>query len=153
MPLKNFPPEQGAHSEALADLLSQSADQIHARVMKAIRQRPLPGSVPPARSAPDQGIDQTTAEALFESELMLRQRANQLYVQAAASAVPGLALSRQNLTDLSESARRKIAKITVIGDLLEVAADLGMLAAAVEKGQAAAASKALKKLVQRGAAL
>ena len=124
--------------EALADQLSECADGIHARVMKAIKLR-QPG---------DQGqeINQATAMALFESELLLRQGANKLYLDAAASVISNLAMSQKNLIDLTRAAQQKIAKITWVGDLINISADLVLLAAAVSKGQATAVDKTLKKL-------
>ena len=53
--------------EALADSLSASADALHTRLMRDIRQKPPT-------------VAQTVAQALFENEVALRQRANSLYL-------------------------------------------------------------------------
>ncbi len=68
MPEKNAALENAGQIEALADKLSECANEIHLRIMKAIRKRPTPGQ--PGRNELDQGIDHTTAQSLFESELV-----------------------------------------------------------------------------------
>ncbi len=67
--------------------------------------------------------------------------------------MPGVAVSQQNLMDLADEAKQAIAKITLVGDLINLAADLVALGAAAGNGQATAISKALKKLGQHSEAL
>ncbi len=127
--------------EALADKLSDCADEIHHRLMQAIK-----APRPPAKGGPDLGIDQAGAQALFESELVLRQRANSLYADAATCAVSGMEMSQQQVMALTENARRKIAKIVVVRDMMNIAADLVDLAAAAGTGNASRVVKALENL-------
>ena len=61
--------------ETLADSLSASADALHARLMRAIRQK-MPGTSEPA-------ISRAAAQALFANEVTLRQHALGLYLEAA----------------------------------------------------------------------
>lgn len=120
-------PPQQEDIEALADSLSASADALHARLMRAIR-KPPPGT--PATPA-QPGISQGVAQALFENEVALRQRANGLYLNAAVLAAAGLGPQRQQLLELAARAQEKIAKIDRIKDLVDIAADLLSVAAGV----------------------
>lgn len=117
--------------EALADSLSASADALHARLMRAIR-KPAPGT-PTSPSQP--GISQGVAQALFENEVTLRQRANGLYLNAAVLAATGLGPQRQQLLELAARAQQKIDKIDRIKDLVDIAADLLSVAAGVAAGK------------------
>jgi hypothetical protein len=120
--------------EALADSLSASADALHARLMRAIRQRP------PATHATDLGqpaepvFTQAAAQALFENEVILRQRANGLYLEAATLAAAGLGGLQQQLLDVAAQAQEKIRKIDRIKDLIALTGELLSLAAAVASG-------------------
>ena len=124
----NLPPRSSTQLdlEALADSLSASADALHARLMRAIRQ-PAPGLTQPA-------ISQAAAQALFENEVILRQRANGLYLEAATLAAAGLGGMQQQLLDLTAQAQEKIRKIDKIKDLIALTGELLSLAAAVASG-------------------
>ena len=125
--------------EALADSLSASADALHARLMRAIR-KPAPG-------APGQpGISQGVAQALFENEVALRQRANGLYLDAAVLAAAGLGAQRQQVLELTARAQEKIDKIERIKDLVDIAADLLAVAAGVAGGKPEQVVKPLENL-------
>lgn len=123
--------------EALADSLSASADALHARLMRAIRQRP---ATTDATDATDPGqpaepaITQAAAQALFENEVILRQRANGLYLEAATLAAAGLGGLQQQLLDVAAQAQEKIRKIDRIKDLIALTGELLSLAAAVASG-------------------
>ena len=119
-----------ASIEALADSLSLCADELHARIMKAITARTATGK--PARL--DQSISQEAAQALFATEVELRQRANGLYMAAAAHAAFGLELARQNALAVTHAMQQKIRQINRLQDLIGIGADLLEFAAAAASG-------------------
>ncbi|UMR28613.1 hypothetical protein MJ904_15845 [Massilia sp. MB5] len=138
-------PATAAGLEALADQLSACADELHSRLMSALRQ-PLPQDAdgsptpPPAGTGPvagkeapplSQGITRGAAQLMFDTEVALRQRANSLYVAAAQLSVDGLALPQQDLLDLVAQARARIARIERLKELAATAASLVALAAAI----------------------
>ena len=123
-------PNTQADIEALADRLSACADELHARLMRAIRKQPPEGGTP---GAP--GISQGVAQALFENEVALRQRANSLYLDAAQLAASGLGGAQQQVLDVTARAQEKIAKIDRIKDLIDLTAELLALGAAVATGK------------------
>ncbi len=129
--------------EALADQLSACADQIHARVMKDIK----------AHSGPFSDAEQATARALLDDELLLRQRANSLYADAATFVVKTLGKPQQHVMDLTAQAAEKIRKITRIGDVVGLVAGLLSLAGAAATGQAAPILVALAKIDKQVAAV
>lgn len=122
--------------EAVADSLSANADALHARLMRAIR-KPAPG-LP--------GISHGVAQALFENEVALRQRANGLYLDAAVLAVAGLGGQQQRILDLTARAQEKIQQIDRIKDLVDIAAELLSLGAAVASGKPEQIIKPLENL-------
>src|SRR5471030_1983046 len=132
--------------EALADSLSACADELHARLMRAIRQSPpvaaaapLPPAAGPAgprvAAGIDPGISQGAAQALFENEVALRQRANGLYLDAAALAAGGLGGMQRQLLDLSAKARETIRKVDRLKDLIGITSELLALGAAIASGK------------------
>ncbi|NYE61029.1 hypothetical protein FHW58_002181 [Duganella sp. 1224] len=138
-------PTQQAQIEALADHLSASADALHRRLMRALRQPAADGALP--------GITQATAQALFDDEVALRQRANSLYLQAALLAAAGLGPQQQQLLDLTARAQDKIDRIDRLKDLVDLAAELLTLGAAVATGKPDQVLKPLEKLKQHIEAL
>jgi hypothetical protein len=121
----------------LADQLSACADQLHERIMREIRAHD--GRAVPARV-------QATARALLEDELLLRQRANGLYADAATFVVKSLGKSQQGVLALTAAAAGKIRKIALIGDVTGLVAGLLGLAGAAATGQAAPIILALDKI-------
>ncbi|MDB5793521.1 MAG: hypothetical protein JWQ80_3545 [Massilia sp.] len=121
----------------LADQLSACADQLHERIMRDIR------AYDGAR-VPDQV--QATARALLEVELLLRQRANGLYADAATFIVKSLGKSQQGIVALTTEAAEKIRKIALIGDVTGLVGGLLHLAGAAATGQAAGIITALDKI-------
>lgn len=122
--------------ETLADSLSACADELHGRIMKAIRsnppggpQRDAEGAAPPASL--DSGISHGAAQALFENEVALRQRANGLYVDAARLAGTGLGSAQQDMLYLVATARRRIRNASLLKDVIAIAGDMLGLAAAI----------------------
>jgi hypothetical protein len=102
--------------EALAEKLTECADAIHDRLMTGIRKKE---------------ITHSQAQALFQNEALLRQRANSLYIEAVKCVVDGLAESQKSLIDLIDTAKEKIRSIKKIASYIDMAADLLVLAAAV----------------------
>lgn len=145
---------------ALADSLSACADTLHERIMQAIRQRP------PARPADagqdpapdtaqdlDQGMTQGGAQALFDQEVLLRQYANTLYVQAAVLATSGLDSVRAELMEVTASARDTLRQVARVQVLVALAADLVTLAGALAAGQPAQWPAAIRQVRDRVTAL
>jgi hypothetical protein len=126
-----------AEIEALADQLSVCADQIHARVMKDIKSH---------NGGPVSDAEQATARALLDDELLLRQRANSLYADAATYVVKTLGKPQQHVLELTAAAAEKIRKITLIGDVVGLVGGLLALAGAAATGQAAPILVALEKI-------
>ncbi|MGJ9418823.1 hypothetical protein ACHAC9_13795 [Massilia sp. CMS3.1] len=121
----------------LADQLSACADGLHERIMRDIRT--YDGVVVPPHV-------QATARALLEDELLLRQRANGLYADAATYIVKSLGKSQQGVVALTTAAAEKIRKIALIGDITGLVAGLLHLADAAATGQAASVIAALDKI-------
>jgi hypothetical protein len=126
--------------EALADSLSANADALHRRLMRAIR-RPAPGQSPDLP-----GISQGAAQALFENEVTLRQRANGLYLEAAVLAASGLGGHQLQILELTKRAQQKIDQIDRLKDLVDLAAELLALGAAVATGKPDQILKPLENL-------
>ncbi|MBA5636021.1 hypothetical protein H3H37_03025 [Duganella sp. LX20W] len=149
-----LPPLSGAGDiEALAERLSACADALHARLMKAIRAAttaaPAPAGPQPARGASiDQGLSQGAAQALFENEVALRQRANGLYLDAATLAASGLAGAEQQLLALTAQAAERIRTLDRLRDLIDLAAELLQLGAAVASGAPEHLAAPLEKIKQ-----
>ena len=121
----------------LADQLSACADQIHERVMREIRSYaggPVPDPV------------QATARALLEDEVLLRQRANGLYADAATFIVKALGKPQSQLVQLTADAAEKIRRIGVIGEVTSLVGGLLSLAGAAATGQAVLVLMALEKI-------
>jgi hypothetical protein len=121
----------------LADQLSACADQLHERIMRDIRA--YDGGIVPAHV-------QATARALLEDELLLRQRANGLYADAATYIVKSLGKSQQGVVALTTAAAEKIRKIALIGDVTGLVGGLLSLAGAAATGQAVPIVIALDKI-------
>lgn len=128
----------------LADHLSACADQLHERVMQEIRSYaggPVPEHV------------QDRAHALFEDEVLLRQRANGLHVDAATLIVKGLGKQQAQLVKLTADAAEKIRKIGAIGEAAGLVGGLLALAGAAATGQPALILAAVDKIDKHGKAL
>ena len=123
--------------EALGDSLSASADALHAQLMRALRKR-APGSAPV--------MTQGTAQALFENEVLLRQRANSLYLDSARLAASGLGGAQQRLLEQTRRAQDAVARIDKVKDLVDLAAELLSLGAAVASGKPERIVTPLEKL-------
>lgn len=126
-----------AQVEALADQLGAIADELHARVMKDIRNH-ADGNYSEA--------DKALARAMLDDEQLLRQRANGLYVDAAVLVVQTLGPSQQVLMQLTADAAEKIRKIGRIADIAGLVGGLLGLAGAVATGQPAGIVLAIEKV-------
>ncbi len=124
-----------ADIEALADQLSICADELHASVVRAVKSK---------NGSPISEADQTAARALFDEELLLRQRANALYADSATLVVKSLSASQQHIVDITAAAAEKIRKITLISDAAALVAGLVGLAGAAASGNASLIVKALE---------
>ncbi|WP_431477897.1 hypothetical protein [Massilia eburnea] len=115
--------------EALADSLSASADELHQRIMRGIRQQQrLESSHGTGGSAP---LTQDAAQALFENEVALRQQANSLYIDAASHSLEGMGVTLPELLRLAAAARATIRRIERVQELAGISADLLAVAAAI----------------------
>lgn len=101
--------------EAFADNITACADDIHGRLIEAIK---------------DNKIDQITAQQIFQNEASLRQHANTLYIDAANFVVDGLGESHTSLIDLIGSARESIRTMEKMAGTIGLIANLILLAAA-----------------------
>ncbi|WP_313176357.1 hypothetical protein, partial [Massilia sp.] len=128
----------------LADQLSACADQLHERIMRDIRAYE-------GRTVPD--AVQAAARALLDDEVVLRQRANGLYADAATYIVKSLGKSQRSVIALTTEAAEKIRKITLIGDVTGLVGGLLQLAGAAATGQGASVISALDKIRAHMAAI
>ena len=144
MTLTTAAPASGADLEALADHLSAAANALHARLLRALRQ-PQAGGAPP--------LSQPQAQALFEDEVALRQRANGLYLDSARLAAVGLGGAQQQLLALTARAGEQIAHLEHIRDLVDLAAELVELAGALVGGKPEHIPAPLEKIHRHLAAL
>ena len=124
----------------LADQLSSCADQLHERIMREIRS--YQGGPVPERV-------QATMRKLLEDEILLRQRANSLYADAATVIVKGLGKPQSHLMALTADAAEKIRKIGLIAEVTTLVAGLLAFAGAVGTGQPAPILLALDKIAKQ----
>lgn len=119
-------PNQGLSSpadvEGLADQLSACADALHARIVDELK------------AAGGGAKAQAMARILFDNELLLRQRAQGLYVDAATLVVKGLGREQQHIAALTAAAAEKIRKIALLGDVAGLVGGLLGLAGAAATG-------------------
>ncbi|MGF6182817.1 hypothetical protein ABIB42_003853 [Massilia sp. UYP32] len=121
----------------LADGLSTIADRLHERILREIR------------SYDDRGVPAPVQDAmrrLLDDEMVLRQRANTLYADAAAFVIQGLDQPQSRLNALTAAAAEKIRRIGVIGEVTGLVGGLLSLAGAVAAGQPTPIVLALEKI-------
>lgn len=114
--------------ETLADSLSASADELHERIMRGIRQQQRLQGGNGKDPAP---LTHGAAQALFENEVALRQQANSLYVDAASHSLEGMGVALPELLRLAAEAREAIRRIDHVKELAGISADLLAVAAAI----------------------
>jgi hypothetical protein len=117
--------------EALADNITKCADSIHDRLMRAIENKE---------------IDHSAAQSLFQDESTLRQQANSLYINAAKRVVEGLAEPQENIMALIDSAKETIKTIEDMARIIDLIANLLVLATAVYNAKPASILAALKEV-------
>ena len=123
--------------EALADQLSAVADEIHARIMKDMKAYQ-------GRTATE--AEQALARGMLEDEVVLRQRADSLYAEAATYVVQSLSTSQQQLMQLTADAGEKIRRIGRLADAAGLIGSVLMLAGAAVSGQVAPIVVAVERL-------
>jgi hypothetical protein len=96
---------------------------------------------------------QASARALFDDEVLLRQRANGLYADAATFIVKGLGKPQAKLVKLTADAAEKIRKIARIGEINGLVGGLLSLAGAAATGQPLPILAAIEKIEKHGKAL
>ncbi len=126
-----------AQIEALADQLSAIADELHARVMKDIKEH---------HGTPISEAEQALLRALLDDEAVLRQRAGGLYADAATYVVQSLGPSQQTIIKLTAEAAEKIRKRSRIADVSGLVGGVLMLAGAAVTGQPAAIVVAIERV-------
>jgi hypothetical protein len=155
--MANMAMASAAEVEALADHLSQLADAMHSRIMRAIRKQGPAGA---GGDSVDDGTDdsspapgktvlvlsRTEAQSLFDVEVALRQQANSLYMDAAHHAMAGLQASGESLDALAGAAKAKIARIDNLRELIEIGTDALALAGAAVIGKPEGIIAAFRKM-------
>jgi hypothetical protein len=101
--------------EALADAFARSADVIHDRIIKAIK---------------NENMKQAKAQSLFHDETALRSKANALYLEAVQLIVRDLELEQTELIKCIDTATSRMKTIDKISAFVDLVADLLVLAAA-----------------------
>lgn len=132
------------HVVELADGLSSIADRLHERILAEIRSHD-------GRDVPTQVRD--AMRRLLDDEMVLRQRANTLYADAAAFVIHGLDLPQSRLVALTAGAAEKIRRIGVIDQVTGLVGGLLALAGAVASGQPTPVALALEKIHLHSTAL
>jgi hypothetical protein len=128
----------------LADGLSTIADRLHERILREIR------------SYDDRGVPVPVQDAmrrLLDDEMVLRQRANTLYADAAAFVIQGLDQPQSRLNALTAAAAEKIRRVGVIGEVTGLVGGLLSLAGAVTTGHPTPIVLALEKIQLHSTAL
>lgn len=125
------------HVVELADGLSTIADRLHERILREIRSYDGRGVPAPAQDA---------MRRLLDDEMVLRQRANTLYADAAAFVIQGLDQPQSRVNALTAAAAEKIRRIGVIGEVTGLVGGLLSLAGAVAAGQPTPIALALEKI-------
>lgn len=120
-----------AQIETVAAELNNCADIIHERLMKAVKRKE---------------IARADAQLIFQDEIILRQKANGLYIDAANSVVIGLMETQKSLLETIGLAKQKLRKIRDIATFIDLTADLIVLAAAISTAKPPAILAALKEI-------
>lgn len=120
-----------AQIETVAAELNNCADIIHERLMKAVKRKE---------------IARADAQLIFQDEIILRQKANGLYIDAANSVVIGLMETQKSLLETIGLAKQKLRKIRDVATFIDLTADLIVLAAAISTAKPPAILAALKEI-------
>jgi len=128
----------------LADSVVRIADQLHERILQEILSYE-------GRIMPD--AQQTTMRRLMDDELLLRQRAQALYADAATFIIEGLAQPQRRLLALTAVAAEKIRRIGVIGEAIGLVGGILSLVGGIATGQLSQVEAALGKIQLHNTAL
>lgn len=132
------------HVIELADSVVHIADQLHERILQEIFSAN-------GRAMP---LDQQAAmRTLMDDELLLRQRAQALYADAATFVIQGLAQPQRHLMALTAAAAEKIRHIGVISEASGLVGGMLWLLGGVATGQLSQVEAALEKIQLHNAAL
>ena len=117
--------------EALADGLSDMADAMHKRLLKAIK---------------GAEIELAEVQTQFQREALLRQKANALYADAAGAVVEGLPLAQSELLKVVQIAEERIQSIEDLRKGMEIFGDILVLSASVMAGKPGPILAAVKEI-------
>lgn len=120
-----------AQIEAIAAELTKCADVVHERIMHEVKRKKI-------------GLHE--AQLIFQDEVILRQKANGLYIDAANCVVEGLAETQKSLLTTIDTAKQHLKNIKDITALIDLTADLIVLAAAINAAKPSAILAALKEV-------
>ncbi|MEW7850314.1 hypothetical protein AB2N08_16590 [Massilia aurea] len=132
------------HVVELADSVVRIADQLHERVLQEILSYE-------GRIMPD--AQQATMRTLMDDELLLRQRAQALYADAARLVILGLAQPQRRLMALTAVAAEKIRHIGVIGEATGLVGAILSLVGGIATGQLSQVETAFEKIQLHNTAL
>ena len=125
------------HIIELADSLVHIADVLHARILQEILSHE-------GRTMLD--AEQAAMRGLMDDELLLRQRAQALYADAATLVITGLNQPQSRLMALTATAAEHIRRIGKIGEITSLVGAILGLAGAIATGQLPQVAAALKKI-------
>jgi hypothetical protein len=126
------------HVIAVAEELTRAADAVHRRLAAELKKGAL---------------EQIDAQSLLEDEALLRERANSALLDAADYVLEDLPLTQEKLMQAIAKAQSRIEKLERIAMVVDLAADLSLLAGALLTAKTATFLAALKKLRADGGAL
>lgn len=116
---------------AFADKITAYANGIHAWLIKAIN---------------DKKVDQSTAQAIFQDESILRQRANGLYLDAANCIVKDLQTPQSELLGVIDDAKESLENIKEVASAIDLIADILVLVGAAYAAKPAPILAAIKEV-------
>ncbi|WP_331345665.1 hypothetical protein [Cellvibrio sp. UBA7661] len=91
-------------------------------------------------------IERADAQLIFQDEIVLRQKANGLYIDAANCVVSELVESQKSMMNTIGTARQRLKNIKNIAMFIDLTADLIVLAAAISAAKPPAILAALKEI-------
>lgn len=132
------------HIIELADSLVHIADVLLARILQEILSHE-------GRTMRD--AEQAAMRGLMDDELLLRQRAQALYADAATLVITGLNQPQSRLMALTAAAAEHIRRIGKIGEITSLIGGILGLAGAMATGQLSQVAAAIKKIHSHSKAL
>lgn len=125
------------HVVELADGLTLIADRLHERILHEILGYQ-------GRTMLDS--EQAAVRSLMDDELLLRQRAQAMYADAAGFVLQGLEQPQHRLMAFTTVAAEQIRRIGVIGEVTGLIGGVLALAGAVASGRLSDVANALEKI-------